>query len=646
MRSIRFQLISAFLSIVLLIVVIAGAGFWGIHSLSLGIDRIDADNRSILLYRDALVMVDNVQNNLQSLIENRNQVGIQEYTRLKSYFSENGRLDQDGMPKVQQVLVFVISTGIRSYIETFEKDLLPLIERRQQLLSRSVGQTLGNVSSPATEGGASTDSAVIAEEYFRIVLQQPARSLQSVYTTISRAVGTLNGMLTDDIYRVTETSDSVGDRLGNVLLLASLAAVAVSLVISVLYSNRFTNAVQSIFHAMKDVSNGILTIRLETKYRDEIGALGRSFNDFLANLSAIVYNTRQGAQETLTGTDQLLDSMTVTGHSAEQIHLLSSQVEEIISQQNDIISTVSSNMEEIERTIEEQDANINTQSSMVAESNHSITALIESIRETAENLGRSAIESDHLQQVTSYGSSRLDELKETVHTLSDRSEAIIDANTTIKQIASQTDLLAMNAAIEAAHAGDAGRGFSVVAEEIRKLAEVSNLQSRTISENLNEVRASIERAVGISAETEASFARITRSVEQVNTLLNDIKARVDEQSLNSENILATLEEVGRITEGVRSGSREMLISGRIAIDAIGGLVNVSTRVSNAAGSMTDEATRVSRDAEESLALVKSMVTVTHSLNEQVAVFEIDGQKPVDTSRPTEREQISGRKKSA
>ncbi|ORC35734.1 hypothetical protein B4O97_08830 [Marispirochaeta aestuarii] len=638
MRSIRFQLISAFLSIVLLIVVIAGAGYWGIHSLSRGIDRIDEDNRRILSYRDALAMVDNVQNNIQSLIENRNQVGIQEYTRLKSYFSENGGFDRKGMPKVQQTLVFVLNTGIGSYLETFENNLLPVIERRQQILSRSVGQALGNVSSPVTDATGSNDnSAVFNEEYFRIVLQQPARTLQTTYTTISRAVGALDGILTDDIYAVTETSDSVGDRLRNVLFSASLVAVAVSLLISILYSNRFTNAVQSIFHAMKDVSNGNLTIRLETKYRDEIGALGRSFNDFLANLSAIVFNTRKGAQETLTGTDRLLDSMTVTGHSAGQINLLSSQVEEVISRQSDIITTVSSNMEEIERTIEEQDTNINTQSSTVEESNRSITALIESIRETAENLGRSAVESDHLQQVTSNGRSRLDELKETVHTLSARSEAIIDANTTIKQIASQTDLLAMNAAIEAAHAGDAGRGFSVVAEEIRKLSEVSNLQSRTISENLNEVRASIERAVAISAETEASFSHIASSAEQVNTLLNDIKGRVDVQSQSSEIILSSLEEIGRITEGVKTGSREMLVSGRVAIDAIGGLVSVSTKVSDAARSMTDEATRVSRDAEESLALVKSMVAVTHSLHEQVAIFEINEQETVETLEPLARE---------
>ena len=195
----------------------------------------------------------------------------------------------------------------------------------------------------------------------------------------------------------------------------------------------------------------------------------------------------------------------------------------------------------------------------------------------------------------------------------------------------------MNAAIEAAHAGDAGRGFSVVAEEIRKLSEVSNLQSRTISENLNEVRASIERAVAISAETEASFSHIASSAEQVNTLLNDIKGRVDVQSQSSEIILSSLEEIGRITEGVKTGSREMLVSGRVAIDAIGGLVSVSTKASDAARSMTDEATRVSRDAEESLALVKSMVAVTHSLHEQVAIFEINEQETVETLEPLARE---------
>lgn len=617
MKSIRSQLISAFLSIVLMIVAIAVAGYAGITALSAGIDHIDRSNRRVLEYSGILQHLDGVHGNLSALIEDRNQIALQGFTRLERDLAERGELQRSSMAPVQQVLVYVIDDQLRAYADQFRRGFLPLFEEQQLLLTVGVEQALRDAT-PATESDVLFD-----RDRLNISLRQQQRTLDSNYAAVLRAVTALNRLIAEEAYAVTESSDATGKQLQMILLSASLLAVVISILISILYSNRFSKAVRAVFRAMNDVSDGKLTIRLETRHNDEIGSLGRNFNAFLTKFSTIVSNTRAGVHEILHGDARLLEAMDLTRDSAVQINSLASHVESLIGRQTDIVNTVSSHMEEIARTIETQDANIKEQAATVLKSSNSIGGLITNIRETAANLGRGAHESEHLREVITGGSSRLDQLKETIHTLSDRSEAIIEANTTIKQIASQTNLLAMNAAIEAAHAGEAGRGFAVVAEEIRKLAEVSDGQSKAISDNLNGVRSAVEQAVDISGETSVSFDRIIQSVKKVRILIDEIKVAVDEQAGNSEKIVTDLEEIGRVTEGVQNGSREMLISGEIAIKEIGELISISTNVADTAASVSEQVGRVRANAEESLDLLKTNSTLTRSLDEQVAVFVID-----------------------
>ena len=152
------------------------------------------------------------------------------------------------------------------------------------------------------------------------------------------------------------------------------------------------------------------------------------------------------------------------------------------------------------------------------------------------------------------GRANLDEVLAAVQSISEKSSGMLDAVAVIAGIADTTNLLAMNAAIEAAHAGDAGRGFSVVADEIRNLAEQSAGQSNEIASELGAIKASIDQVVESSGRAGVSFGDVLAGVRTVADHMVEIEHAMNEQSAGSAQISGAMSAMHEATAKVRDGA--------------------------------------------------------------------------------------------
>ena len=210
------------------------------------------------------------------------------------------------------------------------------------------------------------------------------------------------------------------------------------------------------------------------------------------------------------------------------------------------------------------DGYVQRQASAVTQSSASIEQMIANIRSVTDTLSKNAHNVDELDKASEVGRSGLSEVVADIQEIARESESLLEINAIMKGIASQTNLLSMNASIEAAHAGESGRGFAVVADEMRKLAESSGEQSKTINTVLKKIKSSIDKITKSTGTVLSKFETIDGGIKTVAEQESNILKAMEEQGQGSKEILEVISEVNQITHKVKDASREMLEHGKTA----------------------------------------------------------------------------------
>ena len=201
---------------------------------------------------------------------------------------------------------------------------------------------------------------------------------------------------------------------------------------------------------------------------------------------------------------------------------------------------------------------LETQASAITESSAAVEEMIANIRSVNNTLSKNAQNVRDLLESSELGHSGINEVAVDIREISSESESLLEINQVMQNIASQTNLLSMNAAIEAAHAGQAGRGFAVVADEIRKLAENSNKQSKTISVVLKKIKDSIDKITRSTDNVLNKFKVIDSSVKTVAEQESGIFNAMTEQDAGSSQIMQAIAQLNEITYQVKADARQMV----------------------------------------------------------------------------------------
>jgi methyl-accepting chemotaxis protein len=383
-------------------------------------------------------------------------------------------------------------------------------------------------------------------------------------------------------------------------LIVIASSIAIFLALSFAVGKSIAKPIVRIVSSFKDLADGDadLTKGLTVARNDELGDLARDFNRFIAKLREIVVNLKSAQVELARTGEALRSSAGAAAGAAAQITQRVVDVGDKARRQTEGVAESSSAVEQIAQNIESLERLISEQAASVTEASASIEQMVGNIGSVTGSIGRMADEFAALSAAAEEGRAIQDETGRMVGRISERSETLLEANAAIARIASQTNLLAMNAAIEAAHAGDAGRGFSVVADEIRKLAETASGQSRTIGAELGEVRKEIEEIVGSSRESGEAFSRVMMKLADTDRIVQEVKSAMIEQKEGSSQILEALKAMNDITASVRTGSREMSAGNETILSAMSALRESAAGIQSSMEEMARDAAAISGSARE------------------------------------------------
>jgi methyl-accepting chemotaxis protein len=338
-----------------------------------------------------------------------------------------------------------------------------------------------------------------------------------------------------------------------------ILALAVVVVAAYFLSRSISKPIMTLAETLKDISEGegdlTKTIKIDSK--DEIGSLARYFNDTLEKIKNLVLNIKKEAAG-LSGIGNDLSSN--MNRTANAINKITSNIQTINSRalnQSASVNETNTTMEQVVTNINKLNEHVENQSKSLAQASASIEEMVANIHSVTQTLVNNADNVRTLQEASEVGRTGLQAVSADIQEIARESEGLLEINSVMQNIASQTNLLSMNAAIEAAHAGESGKGFAVVADEIRKLAENSSKQSKTIGLVLKKIKESIDKITSSTENVLNKFEAIDSSVKTVALQEDNIRSAMEKQGTGSKKILQGISNVNEITRKVNDSSNAM-----------------------------------------------------------------------------------------
>jgi methyl-accepting chemotaxis protein len=343
-----------------------------------------------------------------------------------------------------------------------------------------------------------------------------------------------------------------------IIIAAITIVIAAVIVYLVLHST--TQPIVKVAETLKDISEGEgdLTRSIPVTSKDEVGDLALYFNKTLEKIKNLVLTIKKEATNLNNIGNTLASNMTETAAAINQITANIQSIKGRVINQSASVTETNATMEQVVANINKLNGHVENQGRNVSQASSAIEQMVANITSVTNTLVSNTTNVNNLKEASEVGKTGLQEVAADIQEIARESEGLMEINSVMENIASQTNLLSMNAAIEAAHAGEAGKGFAVVADEIRKLAESSSEQSKTIGNVLKKIKTSMDKITKSTEVVLARFEAIDTGVKTVADQEENIRNAMEEQGQGSKQVLQSVGSLNDLTRQVKSGSEEML----------------------------------------------------------------------------------------
>ncbi|GMO60996.1 MAG: methyl-accepting chemotaxis protein [Termitinemataceae bacterium] len=423
---------------------------------------------------------------------------------------------------------------------------------------------------------------------------------------------------------------SVFSEVNRLLFMSIIMAVAMLIaatLILIIFTRTMSRPLTIITKTLQDIrTNWDLTKRIDTRRTNKIAEfaeIAEVFNLTFENMKELITLIKNQANKLSDTGSSLSSSMSETTAAIKVIADNIQSIKERVLGQSAAVTETNATMDQITGNIGKLDEHINTLTSSVSTSSSAIEEMLANIQSVTQTLVKNADNVSSLADASDVGHQGLRDVATDIREIERESEGLLEINAVMQNISSQTNLLSMNAAIEAAHAGESGKGFAVVADEIRKLAENSGEQSKTISVVLKKITGSINKITAATDNVLNKFEAIGGGVKVVADQEENIRGAMEEQSEGSRQVFDAIGQLNEVSQMVKSGSQEMLQGSRQIISEGKNLESTTVEISGGMNEMADGADKISKAVDEVNKLSSHNKDNIDILLKEVSRFKVD-----------------------